>query len=156
MVNNVGRPSKYTPQLGERICAEIAAGRSVRAICEDEWCPVSSTIFYWLAGNKQFSEQYAQAREQQAELFAEQIIEIADDARNDFMERETEKGAIVLCDHENINRSRLRVDARKWVVSKILPKKYGDSVKVGDMQGNPLGFFVTFADAGDKTTTKAG
>jgi hypothetical protein len=103
----------------------------MRSICNDEGMPVCSTVFKWLSENKDFSEQYARAREIQAEIMADEIIEIADDSTNDFMEMQKKNGATVLvCDQENINRARLRVDSRKWVAAKLLPKKYGDKQTV--------------------------
>lgn len=88
--------------------------------------PAVSTIMLWLANDKDFSEQYARARETQADLLADEIIEIADDTVNDS--KFTENGEIE--NKEWINRSRLRVDARKWKASKLAPKKYGDKVDV--------------------------
>jgi len=66
-----------------------------------------------------------------AEHFAEEILEIADDGSNDWIERELESGHVVkVADHKHIARSRLRVDTRKWLMSKLLPKKYGDRLGV--------------------------
>lgn len=81
-----------------------------------------ATVFRWLAQHGEFQEQYARAREAQADYLAEEILDIADDGTNDWMEREGN----TLVDHEHISRSKLRVDARKWLMSKLLPKKYGD------------------------------
>lgn len=99
--------------------------------------PAVSTIMLWLANDKDFSEQYARARETQADLLADEIIEIADDTVNDS--KFTENGEIE--NKEWINRSRLRVDARKWKASKLAPKKYGDKVDVttgGEKIQNPI------------------
>ena len=127
-----GRPSKYTKEIATKICEGIISGQSVRSICENDELPSATTVFNWLASSKQpFLEQYTQAREIQAEIMADEILDIADDGTNDYVERETQKGTIVVCDQEHINRSRLRVDARKWVASKLLPKKYGDKLEVG-------------------------
>lgn len=124
-----GRPSAFTPSLAERICAELVEGKSVREICVADDMPGCSTVYRWLQSNETFREQYVRAREVQAERLAEEIIEIADDGTNDWMERQRKDGSTeTVVDQENINRSRLRVDARKWVASKLLPKKYGDRV----------------------------
>lgn len=154
-----GRPSKYSPELGKQICTEMVSGRSLRSICRsEEWAPCLSTVCNWLAGNKQFLEQYAQARESQAELLADEIIEIADDGTNDYVEVQKKNGAVVLCDNEHINRSRLRVDARKWAASKLLPKKYGDKVAVTDPDGNQAVVRVLIEHVGHqgKTSAQAG
>lgn len=103
-------------------------GETLRQICRDEGMPDKSTVLRWLASNAEFCDQYARAREIQADHWADEVVEIADDGSNDWMERETKAGTITVVDHENINRSRLRVDTRKWLMTKAAPKKYGDKV----------------------------
>lgn len=120
----VGRPSKFTQVLADAICDRIAEGESLRAICIDSDMPNRSTVFLWLANSKDFSDQYARAREAQADKYVEEIIEISDDGTNDTYT--TEKGEEV--NHDVIARSRLRVDARKWVAARLAPKKYGDRI----------------------------
>jgi Bacteriophage Sf6, terminase small subunit-like len=86
-----------------------------------------------------FSQQYARAKQRQADRFAEELLEIADEGRNDWIERELPGGSTLrVADHEHIQRSRLRVDTRKWLMSKMLPKKYGDSVALTGAEGGPL------------------
>jgi hypothetical protein len=106
------------------ICERIAEGQSLRAICADEALPNKATAFRWLAACPEFRDQYAHAREAQADTFADEIVEIADDGKRDYVA--TEDGLVV--DHDHIARARLRVDARKWAASKLRPKKYGDKV----------------------------
>jgi len=105
----------YSDEVAMSICEQIAQGKSVRAICSDDSMPAMSTVFKWLNDIPQFSEHYARAREQQAEAFAQELIEIADDESGDV------KG-------DAVRRSQLRVETRKWVASKLLPKKYGDKL----------------------------
>lgn len=126
------RPSIYTPELAARICEEIASGRSLRDICRDEGMPHRATILRWLAKHEEFRDQYARAREAQADHMADEILEIADDGNNDWMERLGPEGQSRgwVVNGECAQRSKLRVDARKWLLSKMLPKKYGDKVEV--------------------------
>lgn len=127
-----GRPSDYTTEVAEKICSRIIGGESLRAICADDDMPGRTTVFQWLAGNKDFAHQYARARAFQAEHLVDEIMEISDDGTNDWMERrsESEKGAGVntgwVLNGEHVQRSRLRVDTRKWFASKVAPKIYGD------------------------------
>jgi hypothetical protein len=124
-----GRPSKFSNRLAEKICKRLAEGESVRTIIKDEDMPSASTIFRWLLDEtkKPFWEQYEKARNIQAELMFEELLEIADDGRNDYEERQREAGdAYVVLNSEHVQRSRLRVDVRKWYLSKVLPKKFGD------------------------------
>jgi len=93
--------------------------------------PHKRTVKRWLAEKPSFQEQYARAKEEMAEHFAEEILEIADDGSNDWIEREVESGKLIkVADHEHIARSRLRVDTRKWLMSKLLPKKFGEKLDV--------------------------
>ena len=121
-----GRPSIYTAELAAQICEHIAQGKSLRTIAELEEMPAQSTIMAWLDGSRpEFSEQYARAREAQADKLAEEALQIADDGRSDtYLDAEGNERT----DNEAIQRSRLRVDTRKWLASKMAPKKYGDKV----------------------------
>jgi len=123
----VGRPSVYTPELADEICTRLANGESLRAICNserDDFMPSIGTILRWVGENDEFQQQYARAREIQAETHADDIVTIADGAAGD--------------DSVKTARDRLRVDARKWVASKLLPKKYGDkqTTVLEDANGN--------------------
>lgn len=121
----IGRPTIYTDDLARQICARIASGESMRHICKDENMPVISTVMLWLIdGNHQFfSEQYAQARQIQAETLADEIFDIADDGSNDFSSFTNGDGeAAYKVNGEAVARSRLRVDTRKWYLSKVLPR----------------------------------
>lgn len=128
-----GRPSIYSAKLVNKICKRIAAGESLLQICRDDDMPAHSTVHEWLLDDskKVFSDKYARARELQAEYLFDEMIDIADNGSNDWEEREVGSGRMVrLPDHEHINRSRLRVDTRKFYISKVLPKKFGDKVDV--------------------------
>jgi hypothetical protein len=137
----VGRPSDYSPELVSEICSRIADGQSVREIARDDAMPAMSTIFAWLSKHSEFTEQYARAKEAQAEYLAEEILDIADDGSNDWMERKNKDGSSYTVENgEAMQRSRLRVDARKWLLSKLLPKKYGDKIEQTLQGGNtPIG-----------------
>ena len=87
--------------------------------------PSRRSVFYWLKDNDDFRQRYEIARLMQIEYWAHEIIEIADDTSGDFIINE--RGERVV-DHEHINRARLRVDARKWLMSKLHPQRYGDRV----------------------------
>ena len=85
--------------------------------------PNKATVFRWLRGNEAFRDQYVRAKEAQAEALADEIVDIADDGHNDWMKRRYGEDERWVENGEAIQRSRLRVDARKWVASKLLPKK---------------------------------
>ena len=138
-----GRPTKFTKALALKICQRIALGESLRNVCRDEKMPVTSTVMLWaLEDRGGFSEQYAKAREMQAENMFDEILDIADDGENDFYTRKAQSGEeYEVPDHEHINRSRLRVDTRKWYLSKVLPKKFGDKLDLTSLGDKlPTGF----------------
>lgn len=126
----MARPTDYTPKLGHQICKLLANGWTLRRIAKRKGMPAMSTILSWVLDprHKEFSEQYARARAAQAELMFDEILEIADDGSNDLMTVQKGDETYTLENKEITNRSRLRVDSRKWYLSKVLPKKYGDKL----------------------------
>lgn len=150
----MGRPTDYTPELCDRICAELAAGLSLRTVCASEDMPSAVSVFAWIRKYPDFLKQYEAAKAESADALVEEMIDIADDGRNDWMEVHDREGECVgyRINGEHVQRSRLRVDTRKWAASKLKPKKYGDKVDVnhgvepgsvlfdlmGQMAGNTL------------------
>ena len=131
-----GQPSAYTPELAAKVCEHIANGLSLRAIAAIPDMPATSTIMAWLDGARpEFSEQYARAREAQADKMAEDIIAIADEectmirASKHGLDGDDDGMQEVVFDTTAVARNRLRVDARKWLASKLAPKKYGDKIQ---------------------------
>lgn len=133
----MGRQGEYTEEVGLKICEKIATSnmglhRLHKAFPND--FPAPSMIMRWLNNPDEkynlFREQYARAREEQAEFLAEEMIEIADDSSQDDLEIDTPKGKQTIENKEWTNRSRLRVDTRKWIASKLKPKKFGDKIDV--------------------------
>jgi hypothetical protein len=129
----VGRPIKSNHlEIKDAICHLVSTTtyglRKITELLHKEFnnAPDLSTIMWWLIKDKEFCERYAQAKESQCDLFAEELIDIADDSSSD--EIFTEDGKRI-ANKEFINRSRLRVDTRKWLLSKLKAKKYGDYVR---------------------------
>lgn len=122
----------FTQEMADAICERIADGESLRAICADEAMPSTATVCKWLAEQPPFSEQYARAREAQADALFDDILEIADDGTNDWMERHSQDGEALGWreNGETIRRSQLRVEARKWMAGKLKPKKYGEKIEI--------------------------
>lgn len=134
----IGRPSTFSDEIADRICDALADGRSLRAICRKPDMPGQSTVFRWLADERYaaFREQYTRAREAQADALFDEMLDIADDGSNDWMERRREDGTVdEVFNHEHIQRSRLRVDARKWMAGKLRPKVYGDKLDLTSSDG---------------------
>lgn len=119
-----GRPTKFTQKLADEICEAIALGNSMRTVCEQDGIPALSTVFRWLRENESFQKQYSRACEERTEAMAEYMLDISDDGRNDWVR--TRGGYIV--NRESTERSKLRIETRKWLMAKMKPKKYGDKV----------------------------
>lgn len=131
----MARPSLYSEELAMKICMRLAEGESLLKICREEGMPSRGTVFRWLIENNGFRDTYEKSREMQAELFADELNEIADDGTNDWMESADKDGGVgYKLNGEHIQRSRLRIDTRKWIASKLKPKKYGDKV-TQELQG---------------------
>lgn len=131
-----GRPTTYSLELASIICSHIANGESIRAISAREEMPAMSSIFLWLSIHKEFAEQYARAKEEQAELLADEIVSIADEEQVFIKERDGGMTEVTF-DSVAVARNRLRIDARKWVASKLKPKKYGDKLALGGADDLP-------------------
>lgn len=120
-----GRPSDYLPEVADDICALIASGESVLKISKRPGMPAQSTIYKWLSEHEEFSEKYRRARETQADYFADEMIGIADSCIPDAAE---------------VAKAKLRIDARKWYVTKVAPRKYGDKItnELVGQNGGPI------------------
>jgi len=128
-----------TPEQKAKACYEILAkvdkGQSLRSICEtgDDWIPGESTFRAWCDNDADLFARYARAREVRADVIFEEMLDIADDGTNDWMERKNADGSLgdTILNGEHVQRSKLRIDARKWMLSKMNPKKYGDKLELG-------------------------
>lgn len=138
MSNPIGRPSKKSLEMLEAICNRLAEGISLREVCRGEGMPSAGTVCRWLADDPAFQEQYARAKDASADAIAEEILDIADNASNDWMERNDPENPGWVANHDHVARSRLRIDARKWLAGKMKPKKYGDKMhtEISDPDGN--------------------
>lgn len=137
-----GRPTDYSPELADLICARIADGESLRTICRAEDLPCKTTIFMWLRKYPEFLNQYTRAKEESADALVEEMLDIADDAQNDWMEKLGGDGDVTAyqLNGEHVQRSRVRIETRKWIASKLKPKKYGEKVtqEISGPNGAPI------------------
>jgi len=125
--------SSYTDEIADEICRRIAAGETLTAICLDEDMPPIRTVTGWLMRRADFGAKYAQAREVQAHVEAEQIREIADNAYEDYYidykeGPNGERVPYVVVNNESVKRAQLRIEARKWRAGVLNRRVYGNSV----------------------------
>jgi hypothetical protein len=118
----------------------------MRSICRDEHMPGRNTVLGWLGMDNEkgevFRAKYARAREVQADSFVDEMIEIADDGTNDWMEQCDKDGGLIgwRVNGEAIARSKLRIETRRWNAAKLRPKKYGEAtiLKHADAEGEKM------------------
>lgn len=128
----VGRPSIKTPELVDALLTRLMTGETLRSICRDADMPNRDTVFRWIRDDKDFSGQYMQAREIGLDSMFDEALEIADDGSQDTLVDEEGRERL---NSEWVQRSRLRIDTRKWYLARAMPKKYGEKVEqtlVGD------------------------
>lgn len=118
----------WPTSIRDVILERIANGESVREICRSEGMPSMSAVFRWLQEDKAFQEQYAHAKEVGAEVLADELLDIADDGRNDWIERNDKDNPGYVFNGEAARRSQIRIDARKWLLGKLKPKVYGEKL----------------------------
>ena len=128
----VGRPTLYTKALADTICRRISMGESLIRICRDEGMPDYSTVRRWLweDDKRGFQAAYAKARAEQTEYWAEELLDIADDGTNDWVKNADPDNPGYRFNGEHFQRSRLRLDTRKWLHSKLAARKFGDRITV--------------------------
>lgn len=148
-----GRPTKFNQELANKLCAQLAQGISLRTVCKADDMPCAATVFNWFHTNKDFLEQYARAKEESADAMAEEILDIADDGTNDWMTINRGRESIEVPNNEVLQRSRLRVDTRKWIMSKMKPKKYGDKLDMTSGGKEIKGNTVVFQSMKDETSS---
>jgi len=136
----VGRPSEYTPEKADEICARIAEGETVRSVCLDDEMPSTATFYKWLRENEEFLKLYTRAKEEQIDALIEEILDISDDGTNDWMERRDKDGNNIGWQEngEALRRSQLRIETRKWLATKLKPKKYGDRTTLASDPDSPF------------------
>jgi hypothetical protein len=125
------RPTQYSYKLSEVICERITNGMSTSEVLRDPALPAWHVLAKWRREHEDFNRRYTIARQSCCELWADEIIEISDDATNDYVTRMSARGQVQrVFDRESFERSRLRADNRKWVVSKLMRHVYGDKSEV--------------------------
>lgn len=151
---DMGRPPfQWTESIEDEILDQIMEGKSFRDFLmrdRAEHLPSPQTFFKHLRDNESFAKRYAQAREFQADCEFEEINEIADNGSNDWMENHDPDNPGYRLNGEHIQRSRLRVDVRKWRASKLAPKKYGEKLDLTHANPDGSGLTIQILRLGDE------
>ena len=131
----MGRPSTYTEEVGKEVCLRMALGETVVDIQKDECMPSQADIYRWRQIHPDFNAAYARAREDQMHTWADEIIALADDGTKDVLRDEDGKPVLKADGNpkmyrEHIDRARLMIDTRKWLMAKVLPAVFGDRLQM--------------------------
>ena len=130
-VRKQGRPTIYTDELGKEICLKIAtSSKGIQRLCKENphW-PCFQTIYEWRLNQEGFGERYIKAKRSQVHLLIDECIDIADDTSQDTIIRQNKDGSeSEICNSEYVNRSRLRIDTRKWMAARLEPTIYGEKM----------------------------
>ena len=131
-----GRPSTYSQAIADEICQRLSCGETLTKILKEKNI-AQSVVWCWRKEHPDFQKAYAQARVEQQECWADEIMEISDDATNDTIKTEDGRER---CDNEWVQRSRLRVDTRKWLMARIFASQYGDKTQteISGKDGGPV------------------
>ena len=140
-----GRPRMYTRELADKICDLLSTGMPLTKICAMEGMPAYKTVMSWLwidhPEKEEFGKIYARAREMQTERMIDEITTLADECmigEKTKIVRDKDGERIEVSRGDMVDRSRLRVDARKWIAAKLLPRKYGDRLELSGNANDPL------------------
>lgn len=123
-----GRPTDYTQDLADTICAQIAEGDSLRKVCLGDDMPCTQSVFRWFRTYPEFCEQYARAKEASADAHEDRITQVSEGLLNgEYCEK----------------RARVALDGLKWAASKLKPRKYGERLDLGNADDKPLEIHIT-------------
>lgn len=153
LLNPKRRPEIYSIDLADKLCQLIVEGMSLNRICKRDDMPCIATVYNWIGKYPEFLEKYERAKEDQADTLVDEMLDIVDDGRNDWIETNDPDNPGYKANGEAIQRSRLRLDARKWLAAKLKAKKYGDSGTNINIQNNTQNNLIA-SDSLSKTKTE--
>jgi hypothetical protein len=132
------RATLRTPEIETRIIEGLCDGVPLRELCRQDGMPNWRTVYDWISADEELAARIAHARDLGFDAIAEDILDIADDGTNDWVERKRKDGSVdTVMDSEHVQRSKLRIETRLKLLAKWAPKKYGDKqqVEVGNKDG---------------------
>ena len=131
-----GRPGKFTAAIADEICGRISGGETLSSICRDAHMPDRSVVYDWMEREAGFSQRIARARELGFDAIADEIIEICDNANDDWVK--ADDGGDYAINVEHIQRSKLRVESRLKLLAKWCPSRYGERMAMTGADGGAI------------------
>ena len=135
-----GRPATYDKAIAQQMCEQLSEGIPLREICRQEGYPAWRTVYLWMSKDPDLSAAIAHARDVGYDAMAEECLDIADNAGNDYMERLDADGVPIgyQVNGDHIQRSKLRIETRLKLLAKFNPKRYGDKIVHSGDEINPV------------------
>ena len=144
----IGAPTTYSEHITDVLCIRIGQGESLRRICMEKDMPDQSVVYDWLLRHPSFTEKYTRAREEQAETYADMIVDIADESPEINVLKDKEGNVIeTKIDSGYVAYQKQRIESRKWTAMKLKPKKYGDRMQLAGDADAPLKVDMAIFDA---------
>ena len=137
----MGQYDERKDEIIDEIVEGLSDGVPLRELCRRDGMPSWRTVYSWMDADAAFAARIAHARDVGYDAIAEDILDIADDGTNDWVERKMKDGSVKeMLDAEHVQRSKLRIETRLKLLAKWNPKKYGDksTVDVGNKDGEAL------------------
>ena len=134
----MGRPTKYTPEIANQICYRLASGELLEDICAPDDMPDRVTVYGWTRTNKDFSNDYAQARVDQQHTFSDRIIKRSLDSSRDVIEDEVQgvdkagnpiKTVKRSSDNTAVQRDSLIFKTHAFLMGRLAAAHYGDKIQ---------------------------
>lgn len=145
MPNPIGRPTDYSLEVTGEICTRLACGESLNRICKDPHMPSIDTVYRWLFKHPEFSEKYAQARDDQADTLADEMLLIADTPQVGVIRITKADGKVEVREQDMTQHRTLQIETRKWIAARLKPRKYGNKVQHSGADGGPI--IISSSDA---------
>lgn len=129
----LGRPSTFSQEIADEICARLSKGEPLAHICRDEHMPAVRTVSHWKDANETFKADFARARDDGYDTIAAECLDIADEISRDTVTTDSGERA----NTEWISRSKLRIETRLKLLAKWDPRRYGDKISIGGADDLP-------------------
>jgi hypothetical protein len=132
-----GGQSVFTQAIADEICTALSAGKSLNAICKAEGMPSEHAVRAWAMDDREgFAAKYARARDLGLDCIAQEIIDIADTPKTGTKTVSKATG-IEITEGDMVEHRRLQIESRKWYLSKLAPKRYGEKLAIGGADDLP-------------------
>lgn len=136
----MARPTVLTQEIADELCRRLSECGSLRRVCVSSDMPLERTVRMWVVKHEEFASAYARAKEAGIDALVDETLDIADDGSNDWMENNNPNTPGYVLNGEHSSRSKIRIETRRWLAERMLPKKYGvrTATEISGPDGGPI------------------